>query len=464
MSMTLSIANVKCQTSSWTSVNIDNTWLKIEVGQYTDQTTNDGEGCFRITRGGVQLLEFDRGGLLRVDNGDTLVYEKTAKFQFAVNTFTYVTINDAFPNKNLDSTMDITYVDVWKYSSENILGGGYNNLRIIPGTIHVRTIDFDETVDDVEQQPFENVLMNVHDYQATIPISLSIAEDWTAEEISFNGFTLTKPQLKSTIKQVVVSAARINTVGDYDDIYLGQDVQEGSVSVYAPDQQDPSLGSGDRKAELEKLIRDLDLGWDYGVRTDGLIVLGGETGQSITYPEQKGVPFYDIDENTEEFEFNIYNRIKPEISYATQGIIVRHARLNWDYEDIIFSEAGVWVYDGPNTERYTRIPSVHVTNNFIHQEFEATVKILATVQFDPSLGGNILADPVIQTGDFIWDENTDGITDMDLVVYTPFQDWVDGIIAGAMPIIIIIAVIAVILIVMFLILKSLPIILLARRK
>ena len=466
MPMTLNFTNVQGSIPiSLTSVKIDNTWLRIDVGQYIDQTANDGVGCFHISRGGVQLLELDRGGLLRVDDENTLVYEATATFQFAVNTFTLVTINDAFPNKNLDSDMDVTYVEVWKYPSENIYPPPqYNELQTIYGTIYTRTIDFDATVEDVERQPFANILLNVHDYQAKIPISLSIAEDWPAEEISFNGFTLTKPQLKSSIKQIVVSDARINTVGDYDDLYIGQDVKEGGVSVYAPDQQDPSLGSGTRKAELEQLIGNLNLGWEYGITDEGLTVLGGQTGQSITYPAQKGEPFYDLDNNTEQFEFELYNRIKPEISYATQSIEIRHAILKWDYEDFAFSDAGVWIENGPNTMRQTRYPSVHVTNNFIHQEFEATVNILATVQFDPKYGGIILADPFIQTGDFIWDENTEGMTDMDIVLYTPLQDWWDGLLAGMTPIIIIIAVIAVIIIVMFLILKSLPIILLARRK
>lgn len=433
---------------------IDYTWIAVSVDPFEDIHTNDGQGRFYVSAGGYQLVKFTNEGYAGIDNAtNTLYYGASAVFRFGINAYTLASITDAFPNHNLEARETREYVEIYKYPSINIYCRTpsdpyckFNELEIISAGVNYRTIDFDTTVANVEGEPFNGVNLKVHDYDGYLPITVQLHEDFgaIAEMEIAEGLTLYNPTIIAEVKKVIVDVTRQDVVGDYNDVYVNEQSDFGDVSVYFPDDTLPSLGSGDRKAEVTQTIQDLDLGSDLGEKYEGLTVLGGETGQSFIRAEPPG-GFFDNLDSTPSYKFNLPMRIKPAISYCSQDVDVRWAQIEWDYQDLPFNPADVWIMEGPRTDRYQRYPSVHVTNRYIHQEFNVEVNFIASMQFDPILGGVILEDPFVMAGDFVWDESLMGTSDYTITQYTPYQDFTDFLATSVLPNILLIAIIGVVI-------------------
>ncbi|GAG67802.1 unnamed protein product [marine sediment metagenome] len=362
---------------------IDYTWIAIDTDPIVDIHTTDGTNRFYVSKGGYQLVRFTNEGLIGSDVGSsTLYYGASAVFRFGINFYTLVSITDAFPNIELDSREERDYVEIYKFPSINVFPPPrYNSLERITASVNYRTIDFDRTVVDVENQPFSGVNLKEHDYEGYIPITVTMHEDWgTINEMKIaEGLTLYNPKILAEVKKVVVDVVRSDIVGDYNDVYKGGKESFGSVSVQTYESALPSLGAGDRKAQVTQNIQDLDLGCTFGDRIEGLTVLGGKTGKSELYAEPEGVIFDNM-ESTPSFRFNLPARIKPEISYCSQDVEIRWARLEWDYEDALWSEATVKVIEGPVETVYPRYPSGHVTNRYVHQEFNVEMNFIASLE------------------------------------------------------------------------------------
>ena len=425
---------------------IDYTWIAVSVDPFEDIHTNDGQGRFYVSKGGYQLYSFTNEGIIGVDNAtNTLYYRASAVFRFGINAYTLASITNAFPNIDLSARETKEYVEIYKYPSINIYPPPkFNNLKIISAGVNYRTIDFDTTVANVPGEPFKNVNLKVHDYDGYLPITVQLHEDFgTIAELEIaEGLTLYNPKLIAEVKKVIVDVTREDVVGDYSDVYENEQSDFGEVSVYFPEDSDPSLGSGKRKADVTQTIKDLNLGSKLGEKYEGLTVLGGETGQSFVRAEPPGVVFDNL-QTTSSYSFDLPLRIKPAISYCAQDVNVRWAQIEWDYEDFLANPAGVWVMKGPRTDTYQRYPSVHVTNRYVHQEFNVEVNFIASMQFDPILGGVILEDPFVRAGDFVWDESLMGTSDYTIVQYTPVQDFFDMLLTTALPIILVILLIGV---------------------
>lgn len=427
---------------------IDYTWIAVEVDGFEDIHTNDGQGRFHVSKGGYQLARFTNEGFIGIDNEtNTLYYRASAVFRFGINAYTLASITDGFPNIDLSARETKEYVEIYKYPSINVFPPPkFNELEIISAGVNYRTIDFDTTVANVEGQPFKDVNLKVHDYDGYLPITVALHEDFgtLAEMEIAEGLTLYNPKIIAEVKKVIVDVTRSDTVGDYDDVYANEKNDFGEVSIYYPDDALPSLGSGDRKADVTQTIQDLALGSNLGEKYEGLTVLGGSTGQSFVRAEPIGVIFDNM-ESTPSYKFNLPMRIKPEISYCSQDVDVRWAQIEWDYQDLWLNEAGVWVMEGPRTDVYQRYPSVHVTNRYIHQEFKVEVNFIASMQFDPVLGGVILEDPFVIAGDFVWDESLMGTSDYTITQYTPFQDLTDFMLTSVLPVILLIVIVGVVI-------------------
>lgn len=423
--------------------SIDYTWIAVSVGSFEDSHTSDGQGKFYVSKGGYQLNEFTNEGYYGIANEtNTIYYRASATFRFGINAYTLAGIIDAFPNIKLDTRDERDYVEILKYPSENIYPPPeFNDLETIYAKINYRTIDFDKTVDDVIYEPFNGVNLKVHDYDGNIPITVQLHEDFgSLESLEVaEGLTFYNPTIIAEVKKVIVDVTRSDVAGDYSDIYANSKEEFGDVSIDFPETTLPSLGEGARKAAVTQTIQNLDLGVDLDPIKEGLTVLGGKTGQTWIRAEPVGT-FWDNLQTTSSYSFDLPIRIKPEISYASQDVKVRWAQLKWDYEDVIFSDAGVWVKEGPRTDIYPKYPSVHVTNRYIHQEFNVEMNFIASMQFDPELGGVILEDPFVLSGDFVWDESLFGTSDYTLTQYTPVQDFFDFLFTSAFPTIIIILV------------------------
>lgn len=431
---------------------IDYTWIAVSVGEFEDIHTNDGQGRFYVSKGGYQLVDFDNEGIFGVDNAtSTVYYRASAVFRFGINAYTLASITDAFPNINLNARETKDYVEIYKYPSINVFCTNpsdpyckFNELQMIYADINYRTIDFDTTVANVKGEPFSGVDLRVHDYDGNLPITVQLHEDFgtVAEMEVAEGLTFYNPTMIAEVKKVIVDVTREDVVGDYSDVYKNEQSDFGEVSIYFPETTLASLGSGDRKADVTQTIQDMNLGCRLRDRNEGLTVLGGKTGQDFIRAEPVGTIFDNL-ETTPSYSFDLEMRIKPAISYSAQNVDVRWAQIEWDYQDFPFNPAGVWVMEGPRTDVYPRYPSVHVTNRYVHQEFNVEVNFIASMQFDPVLGGVILEDPFVRAGDFIWDESLMGTSDYTIVQYTPLQDLTDYLLTSVLPIVILIAIIGV---------------------
>lgn len=431
---------------------IDYTWIAVSVDPFEDIHTNDGQGRFYVSKGGYQLYSFTNEGYAGIDEeNNTIYYRASAVFRFGINAYTLASITNAFPNKDLSARETKEYVEIYKYPSINVFCDDpsdpyckFNDLKIISAGVNYRTIDFDTTVANVPGEPFKNVNLKVHDYDGYLPITVQLHEDFgtIAEMEIAKGLTLYNPKIIAEVKKVIVDVTREDVIGDYSDVYKNEQSDFGEVSVYFPEDSDPSLGSGKRKADVTQTIKNLDLGSKLGEKYEGLTVLGGETGQSFVRAEPPGTIFDNL-QTTPSYSFDLPLRIKPAISYCAQDVNVRWAQIEWDYEDVWGNPAGVWVMEGPRTDKYQRYPSVHVTNRYVHQEFNVEVNFLASMQFDPILGGVILEDPFVRAGDFVWDESLLGTSDYTIVQYTPVQDFFDMLLTTALPIIFVIIIIGV---------------------
>ena len=431
-----SIQSVKAEeTLQWDSVNIDSTWLAVKANPFVDKHTNDGTGQFRISSGGIKLVSFTNEGKIS-ESDTTIAYRAAAEFEFSINWYTTVEIKDVFPQSNLGAMESVEYVHIIKYEAIDCWTGKFMKRSDIRANINYRSIDFGPESS-----------YKYHDYDGNIPINLDIREDFEGRDILINGRTIKNLIVESEIKQVVVSGVRYNILTDYDTVYQGNAENVGSVSAYTPDEAAPSLGSGAEKAKVTQTIENLHLGVILGDKSLGKTFLGGATGKPILIA-QSGGTIWSNPISSDVFNFNLPARIRPKITYDTQTINVRWAQLTWDYHDWLFSPSGVKVAQGPLGKQYVRNVATKVTNQFCHQTFKVRVNFVASGEMVPIEGGPDLDDPVVDEGDFVWDEDMTGTTDVDIIYYRDFQDAIAAFFT-LLPFVITIIVIIVIIIAIF---------------
>ncbi len=421
-------------TLQWDSVNIDSTWLAVTANPLVDKDTSDGTGQFRMSSGGIQLISFTNEGKIS-ESDTTIAYRAAAEFEFSLNWYTTVGIKDVFPQSNLGALKSVEYVHIVKFSAINIFPPpAYLDRSDIKAIINYRSIDFGPESS-----------YKYHDYDGNIPINLDIREDFEGREIVINGKTIKNLIVESEIKQVVVSGVRYNVLTDYDTVYQGNAENVGSVTVYDPDTVAPSLGTGTDKADVSQKIEDLNLGVTLGDYSYGKTFLGGATGQSILIAQPQGTT-WSPSGSSDVFNFNLPARLRPAITYDTQTLGVRWAQLTWDYHDFPFiSPAGVWVPQGPLTNQYVRNVATKVTNQFCKQTFTVRVNFIASGEMTSDEGGDDLDDPIFDEGDFIWDEDMTGMTDVEIMLYRGLSNLLEAFL-NSLPFIIAIVVIIVILI------------------
>jgi len=413
---------VQPQQYTWEWAHIDNTWLDVQVSPFHDNSPGDGSGSFHMSKGGYDLKSFRNEGLISCVN-NIVIYRASAVFSFELNFYTTAGIFDCFPNANLDKMESVKYVTILKYD------GNWNlvNAERLPYSIDYRTVEFGNT-------------FLKHDYNGYIPITVDIREDWEYRpSILINGIELLNPTIESEVKTIVVSKVRSNFVGDYDDIYKGQDVKSGSVTAEKVGKEDPVL-FGTASQDVINKINSLNLGWSYESYSTGLT-----KQQRLLRTEPVGAT-YTNQESNDQCAFKLAAQLRPEITYDTQQIKVRYAEIGWDYVDTIFpvwSPACVEFVTQVEQSYKTRIPSVHIRNQFVHTEFDVHVNFIATAELIPEITESELEDPYFEEGDYVWDENTEGETDVDVVVTSPITDFIDNIVQFGLPILIIIIIIGV---------------------
>jgi len=413
------------QEYTWEWAHIDYTWLDVQIGAFHDNSPGDGDGRFQVSKGGYKLDSFKNEGLISaVDN--IVVYRSSAIFSYQMNHYTFTDMLNHFPYANLDEKESAIYLKM------KVFDACWNVEDTTPifYAIDYRTVNFGSK-------------FLTHDYNGYTPITVKIKEDFQEREIIINGITFKNPQIESEVKFIEVVETRSGECGTYQDIYTGQSIKEGSVSTEKIGKQEPVL-VGALDAQVLQKINQINLGWSYGQSYSGLT-----KQQSLLRAEPKGATFKNRDIGAS-YSFNLPIQVKPGITYSKQNIDVRYAELWWDNVDtFIISPAAFGIVEGPISKTQTRVNSVHIHNQFIHQEFKVHVNFIATAELIPEEGGIDLDDPYLEEGDYVWDETTEGTTDVEIVYTSPWSDLLDNVIQFGLPILIIIIVITIALFVLY---------------
>jgi len=189
-----------------------------------------------------------------------------------------------------------------------------------------------------------------------------------------------------------------NTVGDYEDIYVSFNaVEEGSLSIVSVTEQTAN------QEVMDYINEYADIGWKKGIIGSPITLQNykvGGTGRTETCS---------LTDTSDDLKiFNLETILQPEITETRQYNNITWAEIWWDYDDNIFSPAGMGFDAGPSTKGAPRRVSAHVTNRFIHWAFEVDFDLYTTVIVVGELSESELEDPDFSQGDWVWDDTWQG--------------------------------------------------------
>ncbi len=398
-------ATTSPSTAIWDSANVDNTWLKVDVSNFIDYTTSDGSGQIRFSEGGHSLESFRNEGIL-TQSSSRIAFKADGIFTFQINAYTTVTPETGLSGFRIGESSS-KYLEIRRFTAENIFPP--------PARLDEELKSYSVTYDTVY---YSGIIK--HDYDGYLPVSVSIVPDWSGQDILLNGYQIQEPKIYVEIKGIEVVETRHGQVGSYEDKYVQQSTTEGTVTATKIGKQDPTL-VGDKHMEMLGTINDANLGWSLGQ-------MHTSTLQQYTInAEPVGTYLASIGSN----KYSVPIRLKPEYTETKQEINIRYGRLWWDYQDVpLISPAGIGWEEGPITKIDNRIASVHVDNYFVHQKFKVYVNFICSATITNQQGGSDLDDPYVENGDWIWDANVGGETDVDVLFERIWSDLLDDIATG----------------------------------
>ena len=381
-------------------------WLTADI--YDDPNDN-----LRHSIGGEDLKAFENLGIYSQDETG-VIFKSRATFGFELNSFLDLNVENCYPDINFNAIKKFSYLAVayvWGIIPQS--GKIYS--------ITARTVDLGDT-------------FNSQHYTKPLQLTVDIVPTFK----DFGGEYLNGVQINSIdhiyeIKVVKLDTVEHGLVGEYEDFYTEQTTQSGDVDVVKLEADDPG------NAQAREGVNNLDLGWETNDITD---VREGITIQNVNYlSDPVGTTYHNS--GTGSFNFDVMFSMRPEITYSEQTIHVRRATL---IVDTLFKtyqlHGSVENYDD------TRMRSIHVTSPFVHQEYEVTVYFLATVTLDAEVYESALNDPYFIKGDWIWNEEIGGTTDVTLVESDTLGQILDMLFPWIIGIIVIIVIILVIYIAM----------------
>lgn len=347
-------------------------WLDLTVGD------NPKDRLFH-TEGGYDLVEFENLGIVSSDQGQT-IYEAKATFQFELNSYLAATLDDVFIGIDKNAVKNMWFIKE--------VGWGYTSTYFI----ECHTVSWDS--------------INLQKYLGYVPVRIDMNPNWkNLDKQTINGITVDTVDYVYQVKLVKSLGATKGSVGDYKDSYTDQQIQSGDVSIIRLSDNAPS--------SLMNVINSANLGWTTNPITD---VYGHQYGQLLYHASSEGKTFTNT--RTGAYIMPMLLEMAPEIKEERQSVHIRRA--TWD--TIGFDELSpVQSY----TDYFTR--SVHVLNPYIHQEFQIEVYFLATINLNYELYESKLSDPYFHQGDWLWDVEIGGTTDVVLVQQDELQRVWDAI-------------------------------------
>lgn len=367
----LAIINDDSVTISDKTIRYD--WLNVQL-------ENDPSDLVEFSKGGLKLTEFENDGIFsRNDETRELVYKSRANFMFEINAYTDVDIFNVWPNINTHKQQLFLYLSHhWFYWFP--WGESWQYYYVT-----AQTIDYGST-------------FLSHDYDFTLPISIDIAPDFAnLDGTTINGINIRSADYLYQIKAVEVANVRDGTCGDYEDLYTDQSWDGVNVEMdqFVEDSITNEYALG-RVAEYDLGVDPLDTR-DHTIQNSKIDTF--PQGHTEIYPS-----------SNQPVIFNEHIALRPEITESIQEFEVRDAGLVSD---------GLFGWDdverNPSTKEVDRVRSAHVYNQFIHKEYKVSVNFLATIQLDAQMYESFLADPYLKLGDWLWDNELGGTTDVVVV-------------------------------------------------
>lgn len=385
------------------------TWDWLSANVYENPNDN-----LKHSIGGYDLKSFENLGIFS-QSETGIVFKSKAAFGFELNSFLNLNVENCYPDVNFNAIKNFNYLGVaytW----------GIIPLHAESYFITARSVDLGETFND---QHYTDPL------QLTVDI-VPTFKDFGGEYL--NGVLINSVDHLYEIKAVVMDEVEHGLVGEYNDYYTDQSTKSGSVDAIKLEADDPG------NTAARQGINDLNLGWE----TDDILDVRNDlTIQSDNwFSDPKGTTY--MNSGTGAFNFNVNFALRPEITYSEQTIHVRGACL---IVDTLFNT--YQLHGAATNYNAFRTRSIHVTAPFIHQEYEVTVYFLATVKLDFEQYESILNDPYFVRGDWLWNEEIGGTTDVTLVESDPL----DYIIDTLMPIIAFIVIVIIVILVIYILLK-----------
>lgn len=382
-------------------------WLTATVYENPDDD-------LRHSIGGYDLKSFDNLGIHSISNSG-VVFKSKAMFGFELNSFLTLNLKKCYPNININAIKKFSYLGV-------VYTWGLIRQYLKIYSITARSVDLGDTFND---QCYTDPL------QLTVDI-VPTFKDFSGQTL--NGVLIDSIEHLYEIKTVKMDTVERGLVGEYNDYYTDQDTQSGSVDVIKLESEDTG------NAQAREGINNLNLGW----KTDHILdVRDGLTIQSHEYlSDPEGTVYHNS--GTGAFKFDVMFGLRPEITYSEQTIHVRRAVLIVDTLWKTYQLHGaVENYDD------TRMRSIHITSPFVHQEYEVTVYFLATVKLNAEEYESALNDPYFIRGDWLWNEEIGGTTDVTIVE----ADIIGQILAQFMWLIILVIVVIIIILVVYIFMK-----------
>lgn len=426
-------------------VNTD--WLMVDVGDYVDVGgSGTPEGTLKISTGGTDLIAMESLGVYS-QTEDIVVFQAKATFGTELNIYTTGDIFSAYPNIDINRISKTRWLKAYQKQYNNREYGDANEYYV-----HYRDIDLDKYRDDSRSPRFYS-----HHYNGYLPITLDINPIWGVEDnININGIDIETTDIAYQIATIKVSETRSGFCGDYNDEYTKQITTHGLVEVVELSPELKADKTNYKPSRLVGEVANLDLYWDVKETRDGLTE---QNYKLVAEPE--GREFYNT--NAGNFTFSLPFELRPEIIKTVQELNIRYASIKVQTKDGSYHKARVInVLDGPYTKNPIRLLSVHLTNMFIHHEFEFNVYFLATCYLKGKLSESQLNDPYFLQGDWLWDTS---IQSEDPAIPQPkgdpslgdlISDWFGGIfpdMGGVVDIIVIIVIVIISIVALVVIVK-----------
>ena len=390
--------------------------LAVNTGNFRDGTPGDTIRILKSSIGGKDLIAFENKGMISYDEATkTAIYGGIITFGVETNAYTAVLVGDAYPTSGgtnfnkITERMFLSY-QIWKHM--NLLGLPCSNiLSVAFGSKQTDSKSF-----SINYREMEYGKLYSHNYDGILPINVEVDTGIFLSKIGelvVAGQTFSVPKMTSDIKSVKEVSKRSGDVGGYADRFTGETDGEDDVTVNI-EMKSTVFNFDEQKVNdwfNEKMKPVLTIGTPKPDRTVQSSVIDATLNS------------YDFAGIQDSIEIPYKVHLQPEIYKITQTVTLRYGTFHWWACCNKYRKTPVVV-----ATDYKREVGFHVSNVFVHTDFEVRVEVAMSCQFDTKLSTSFLDDPNLIISDRVWGTTIYGDKDVDVQLPWSDIDWITIII------------------------------------